>query len=417
MANSSKIRLLYLTAEAWPTFRADVAVLFGKYLPRLGITTDLLTEQETAATGHATSWPGGAPLLFEVPHRRALFYPIKLWRSIRGLIKADANQYDAIQVRDMPVIAMFGLWVARLKGLTFFYWMSFPQSEGQVFRAKARGPKAGLKYWFPLLQGLIGQWILYKLVLPYADHIFVQSLQMVEDVAIYGIDKAKMTPVPMGVDLEISQANEISPSDDPRLTSKRIAVYLGTLDRARNIEILFEMLARAKASCPELILVLVGDTEDNDHRQWLKNQAHLAGVAEAVMWTGWLPTAKAWSYVKAAEVGLSPFPRSYLLDSASPTKAIEYMAVGLPVVVNDNPDQARAVTESGAGLCVPLNAESFATALLELLENSGKRAEMATKGKEYVAHNRGYDQIAIIVAETYSKTLGIKLSQLQNKKP
>lgn len=401
----AKIRLLYLTAEAWPTFRADVAVLFGKYLPRLGLSTDLLTERGPAGTAPALPWAGGKGLLFDVPSARSLFYLAKTWRLLIGLARADASSYDAIQVRDMPVIALFGLIAARLKGLPFFYWMSFPQSEGQVFRAKARGPAAGFKYWFPLVQGTVGQWVLYRLVLPRADHVFVQSEQMVEDVVVYGISRSKMTPVPMGVDLEASLASGIHPVDDPRLTGKRVAVYLGTLDRARRIEVLFEMLAIARASCPDLALVLVGDTEDAQHLAWLKSEAQRLGVAEAVVWTGWLPTAQAWSYVRAAEVGLSPFPRGYLLDSASPTKAVEYMAIGLPVVVNDNPDQARVVAESGAGLCVPLTAKDFAEALVGLMSNSSRRFDMGQRGKEYIARTRDYNQLAEGVVAVYHMAL------------
>jgi hypothetical protein len=29
--------------------------------------------------------------------------------------------------------------VARAKGLPFFYWLSYPQSEGQIDRARQRG--------------------------------------------------------------------------------------------------------------------------------------------------------------------------------------------------------------------------------------------------------------------------------------
>lgn len=406
---SAKIRVLYLTAEAWPTFRADIAVLFGKYLPRLGVTTDLMTESEP---GHAPMppWTGGEALLFEVPRARGLFYIVKTWHLLVGLVRIPANRYDAIQVRDMPMIALFGWMAARMKGLPFIYWMSFPQSEGQVFRAKARGPKAGLHYWFPLLQGSVGQWILYKLVLPRADHVFVQSDQMVEDVAFHGIARSKMTPVPMGVDLETSQAGDIFPNEDARLAGKHVAIHLGTLDRARRIEVLFEMLAIARESIPGLMLVLVGDTEDAGHRAWLQAEAQRLGISDVVLWTGWLPTAEAWSYVRAAEVGLSPFPRGYLLDSASPTKAVEYMAIGLPVIVNDNPDQARIVAESGAGLCVPLEAAAFAAALKELMANPARCAEMGRMGQDYIARTRGYDHLAVIVMQTYAALLGSSAS-------
>jgi glycosyltransferase involved in cell wall biosynthesis len=406
MNTTHRLHLLFVSHEPWPTFRADVAVLFGKYLPRKGVTCDLVTERDAAGADNGADWVAGKAIVCDVPNNRAGQHLVKFWHNLRVLVGCDPAEYDAIQVRDMPLPALLGLIVARRKGLPFFYWMSFPQSEGQILRAKARGARAGLRYWFPLIQGTLGKWLLYRVVLPRSDHIFVQSQQMLEDVAAHGIPPERMTAVPMGVDLESAMPKRILPKEDARLVGKQIAVYLGTLDRARRIELLFEMLAIARQENPDILLVLAGDTEDAAHREWLREEARRLGVAEAVLWTGWLPTHQAWRYVRAAEVGLSPFPRGFLLDSASPTKAIEYMALGIPVIVNDNPDQAQVVRESGAGVCVPLEPEAFARALLELLSDSRRRQTMGEKGRLYVAQARGYDRVAEAVALAYRTLLG-----------
>ena len=101
----------------------------------------------------------------------------------------------------MSVSAVIGLLVARFKGIKFYYWLSYPQSEGQIDRARARGLAGGMRFWFPLIQGHLGRWLLYKVVLPNADHVFVQSRQMQHDLAQHGIAMNRMTPIPMGVDL------------------------------------------------------------------------------------------------------------------------------------------------------------------------------------------------------------------------
>jgi glycosyltransferase involved in cell wall biosynthesis len=86
---------------------------------------------------------------------------------------------------------------------------------------------------------------------------------------------------------------------------------------------------------------------------------------------------------------------------ASPTKAVEYMALGLPVVANDNPDQQQVIAESGAGLCVPMTAEAFANATLALLDDNKLRANMSALGKAYVAQQRSYQQLANALAAEY----------------
>lgn len=397
------IRLLYIVEEPWPTYRADLAALFGKYLPRHGIASDIVTDRDSAALTDSITWPGGAAVLCRAARGPMKRHVMKLWHNAATMLRCDRARYDAIQVRDMPVSAVIGLVLARCKRLPFFYWMSFPQSEGQVMRARARGMRAGLHYWFPLVQGTVGQWLLYKVVLPHADHVFVQSEQMALDLARRGIAAARMTAVPMGVDLELAQVQGIAASDDERLAHKQVLVYLGTLDRARSIEVLFHMLALIVVKLPGVVLVLAGDTEDVQHRAWLQAEAMRAGVNASVIWTGWQPTGLALRYVRAALVGLSPFPRGHLLDSASPTKAIEYMALGVPVVVNDNPDQQQVVNAAACGLCVVLGADTFAAAVLSLLGDPARRAAMGRAGQRYVAQHRGYDTISNRLAASYRK--------------
>lgn len=392
------MRLLYLTAEEWPTFRADIHVLFGKYLPRFGVYSDLLTE--ASLTQAKSPWPAGNAVICEVSSNRALHYIVKCLHQCKVLLTTNYDDYAAVQVRDMTVIALLAIFMCAVKNKPFFYWLSYPQSEGQIQRAKARGMRAGMRYWFPLLQGLVGKWLLYNIILPKSNHVFVQSNYMRDMLAKQGVAIDKMTPVPMGVDIEATQQPWL-PIQNSALKDKRILVYLGTLDRVRNIEFLFEMLTLVHQHMPNILLVLVGDTEDADHRAWLKQEAQRLGVAESILWTSWLPMHEAWCYVLAAEVGLSPFPRGYLLDMASPTKAVEYMALGLPVVANDNPDQQQVIAESGAGLCVPMTAQAFAAAILTLLKDSNLRAEMSTLGKTYVAKHRSYHQLAASLSNNY----------------
>lgn len=396
-------RLLYITHEPWPTYHADIAALFGKYLPRLGLKSDLVTEKNISVT--EVPWNGGATQLCTLPNNRALQHIMKLWHNISILLYSNKRNYSAIQVRDLPVAALFGLTIASCKRLPFFYWMSFPQSEGQILRAKNRGFKAGFRYWFPLLQGHVGKFLLYRIILPRTTHIFVQSEQMRKSVAAFGIALENITAVPMGVDLEAANLQDVQPIQDERLNDKQVIVYIGTLDPERQIELLLEMLALARRTDNKIILVLAGSSPDTYYLTRLQQQANRLGIADAIIWTGWLPMQEAWRYVRAAKIGVSPYPRSSLFDGGSPTKAYEYMALGIPVIGSDNPDQAMSIIDSGAGLCVHLTPECFASALLELLQDEPLRLQMAQNGRQYIADVRNYDQLARKVFEVYRHLL------------
>jgi len=401
-----KIRILYFTAETYPTFRVDVNVLFGKFLPQYGVQADIVAGK-TPGSDEGGSWGGGEAYLCGVTSGSAKKRINTFLHSIKYLIKADTKQYQAIQIRDMPLLATIGLLVARFKGLKFFYWMSYPIPDGQIILAQNRGLSAGvMKFLFPWISGRLGCFLLYRIVLPKADHAFVQSDRMKEDLVQRGIDPEKMTPVPMGVDIEALQNLNITPVNDERLSGKRVLAYLGTFEHTRRIDILFEMLAIIKRQIPNVLLLLVGDTNDEGQRKRLKTKADEAGINDHLIWTGWLPMQKAWSYVRSAEIGLSPFPRSNLLDSASPTKVPEYLALGVPVVCNDNPDQEQIIGETGAGVCVPYTAEEFANAVIKMLNmDKNIRNDIVIKGKDYVNRYRNYKVIGNALADCYKNLL------------
>lgn len=395
------VRILFITAEPCPTFRADVDGLFGKYLPRFGIYSDVLTTRAPDYKGPVV-WGAGAAHVCDGSSYSFLKHSKKFLHCAKHILLADKKDYRAIQVRDMPYLALFCLVAARLKGLPFFYWMSYPIPDGQIARARRHGVVGSPKSWLLWLRGCLGKLLLNRLVLSSADHVFVQSERMRCDLAEMGLAHERITPVPMGVDLAAVESLQLTPSDDPRLVGREALVYLGTLDASRQIEIMFDMLARVRRKRPQALLVLIGDTQHKKHQTWLRLKAQESGVEENVLWTGWLPMKDAWRYVLTGRVGLSPFPRGFLLDSASPTKVPEYLSLGIPVVCNDNPDQKHAIEVSGAGLCVPYAAEDFADAVVSLLnENDADRERRVFSGYKYIRSTRDYEVIARNLANLY----------------
>lgn len=148
------IRLLFLTAEEWPTFRQDVVTLFGKYLSEVNIKSFLITEE--AKHSENVIWRGGDSLICQSSSSRSIRYVLKFLHQLKCLLSINLKEFDAIQVRDMPFIGFFALIISKLKRKPFFYWMSYPMSEDQVIRTKRRSFKAGIRYFFLFYRGRLG---------------------------------------------------------------------------------------------------------------------------------------------------------------------------------------------------------------------------------------------------------------------
>jgi glycosyltransferase involved in cell wall biosynthesis len=397
------IRLLYLTREPFPTFRVDVATLFGRYLPRFGVYSDIVAVRE--GDGGECAWEAGRAFTRLARGRggriRArLMLALDLFR----LVRAD---HAAVQVRDRIFGALLGLWAARLRGKPFYYWMSFPFPDYWLERGSPdpsglAGPGRRLLF---RLRGRLSSWLLYRLVLPAADHVFVQSDAMRTMLESHGLPAARMTPVPMGATIP-ERIEDIPPVDDPRLAGRRVVVYLGALERARRSEVMIEAMAGVRKEFPQALLVFVGDAEDPGERLWFDALVRELGLQDHVLFTGWLPAEQARRYLRTAEIGLSPCARTPSLEVASPTKVIEYMAWGVPVVANDLPDQAYLIGETGGGLCVPLTPEGFAAGILQLLRDPAAARRMGEAGRRAIPGLRSYEVIARSLAEKYRQLAG-----------
>jgi len=392
-ADSAPIRVLYSTAETHPCFRADVAVLFGKYLPRLGVRSDLLALHHSP---DPPSWPGGGCLTLRGPARGAKRHLLSVASDLRMLWRAHQG-YQAVIVRDKSIGALIGLLAARLAGIPFVYWMSFPMVEAWAVFARDRGLSVGLLRWLSAkARATLLHWLLYRVVLPRADHVFAQSDVMVADLCHKGLSPVRISAVPMGVDTE-AMPELLLRRADRDADAVPVFAYLGTLNRIRKPEIMLEGLALLRARGVDARLLLVGDAEEAADRQWLRDCMARLGIAEHVELTGWLPGDEGWQRCVSAVAGLSPFPRTELLESASPTKLVEYFNLGLPVIANDQPDQAFLLRAAG-GECAPLTPQGFADAMQDMLARPAHHATIARAGQALVRATRSYAALAQQVA-------------------
>jgi glycosyltransferase involved in cell wall biosynthesis len=403
-----KAHFLFLLRDTLPATRPDVAVLFGKELPRYGVTCDLVGQCEPEAELKDPRWPPGAMWIIGVAAKGIKGEAVRTYYDLVGLITKLGAKHGLLQVRDKIRSAVIGLIVARLWRKPFVYWMSFPIAEGHATRASQIGRSNGVVVWLAnYLRAWFARFCFYAIVCRFVDHLFVQSDAMMDYMAAHGVPRDRMTAVPMGVDLASFQSVQRSPVPNHML-GRRVIVYLGQLSHDRQSDFLLEVVKHVRESEPNVLLVLAGDAPSSEEQEWIRQRIRDLGVEDHVWLTGWLPQERALPLVSHAEIGLSPIPRGELFDVSSPTKAVEYLALGLPVIANDIPDQKLVIDRSGAGLCVPMTVPAFTTAIVELLADAPATQRMRSAGPKWVAENRSYDRIAQLVAPVYTRLLAAR---------
>ena len=122
------LKILQFVPETLPTFRADVSVLFGKYLPRHQVLCDVVGKASPDAPDLQGFRSVRRPAYQRSRVRRELAY---LWLSLKTLLEAKRGECDAIQVRDMVPLGWLAMLIARRKGIPFYYWVSYLMSSSQ----------------------------------------------------------------------------------------------------------------------------------------------------------------------------------------------------------------------------------------------------------------------------------------------
>lgn len=168
----------------------------------------------------------------------------------------------------------------------------------------------------------------------------------------------------------------VLPPDEPR------AVYVGSLTRARGAADLVEA-ARLIADKTDSALTMLLVGQASQEVEALLRDAVDEGV---VTWTGFLPSDQAMARLDGAMVGLSLLRDEPNYRVSLPTKVMEYMAHGVPVVTTPLPLARDLVEEAGCGVVVPFaDPMAVAEAILDLWTDTDRRRAKGAAGHRLAA--------------------------------
>ena len=395
------LKIMVLTSDFYPPIRPAAKSIFGEEFSRRGHRVDWLMQAADATTRGGQYQHGNGSVFLAATHaggtrrHRLIKYVLDFLNDLRIFPLARKHRYDVIQAKDKYVAATFCWLAARLCGSKFCFWLAYPHAEAQLFAARNRLARYPLLYW---IRGGYRSLLLYKFLLPRADHIFVQSEQMRVDIAAKGIDPESMTSVPGSLNLEIVPYRH---NDDPGPEGPTI-LYVGTLIRARRLDFIIRVFAKVLELFPDARLSIVGAGENPQDEESLHREIITQDINPSyVNFVGRVPIGDVWQHIERSAVCLSPYYPSFALNSTSPTKLIEYMAMARPVVANEHPEQSLIISESEAGLCLPWDETAFAHGIADLLGDPHKSTSMGRKGRQWVEQNRTNAKMTDIVESCY----------------
>ncbi len=208
----------------------------------------------------------------------------------------------------------------------------------------------------------------------------------------------KQTLIYNGVDLDAFQATqaevdnlrtELFPADNKVVyvgEGQKSPVVVGVVTRItpeKGIHFLIRAMAELKETIlndsVDVKLLIVGGPyfqKDQEYMASLKQEAADLGVADSVIFTGFLSDTRV--VTTLLDIILVPS----IIPEACPRTIIEAMAVGKPVIATPLGGSKELVTPETGILVQPENAEEIASAITELASNQEKLCEMGKAARQ-----------------------------------
>lgn len=185
----------------------------------------------------------------------------------------------------------------------------------------------------------------------------------------------------------------------PAAAGRPIILFLSRLDPKKGLDLLLTALPRIVVSHPRAILVIAGSGEPRFVAA-LRGQASSLGVADRILWTGFLDGSTKMSALAAAS--------AYVLPSHSENfgmSLLEALAAGNACVVADGVALAADVHESGAGIVVPCEVGPLADAIGRVLGDSALRRSLGLQAKRLVTQRYSLSSMTTAILALYEAIL------------
>lgn len=369
-------------ARHWVRAGHEVTVLTGFPIHQTGVVEPgyrsrmrrLVYREEMHGVDVVRTW------LMPLPNRRVyeriLTYG-SFWLSscLRGTFLSRPD----IVIASSPqlLVGLTGLWLSRIKRAPFVLEVRdlWPES----LTASGVGNSSSL----PTRSLSLIASLLYRS----CDHVVAVTEAIRQSIITQrNLASTKVSVVENGVETEMFAPTHPSDSvkDSLGLGGKFVVSYIGTLGQAHGLDVAVRAAAALSDRSTEIQFLMVGEGAEKEN---LIAQADRAGLKNIRFIPG-QPRKDIPGLIRASDVCLVLLKKRDVFKTVIPTKMLEFMSCGRPIILGVN-GQARSVLDSAeCGLFVePEDSAALAEAIVRLHQDAHLREALGARGRSYVVEN------------------------------
>jgi glycosyltransferase involved in cell wall biosynthesis len=235
------------------------------------------------------------------------------------------------------------------------------------------------------------------------EHIVVVTPAFREDlVSKWAMPSEKISIVENGVETDLFTPNDGIDTAKSALgiQGRFVVSYIGTLGLAHGLSTVLQGAAQLQATLPEVIFLFVGEGADKERLVSLAQDKGLSNV----LFLPQQPREKIPSIIRASDVCLVPLKKADVFKTVIPTKMLEFMACGRPVILGVDGQARQVLDEAQAGVFVePENQGALVQAIKHLYQDSTLRQTLGGNGRNHIMEHLSREQTAKLYTTVLEK--------------
>lgn len=282
------------------------------------------------------------------------------------------NNYHLIHIHNMPDFLVFSALLPKMMGAKLILDIHDPMPE--VFISKyGEHPE---KLIFKLVS------IQEKISCLFASAIITVNIKCKSNLVKRGIPADKITIIHNYPDPAIFNRSAY-PDQPPHPRDVFTLIYPGTVAPRYGLDTVIRALPEIRSAIPGIRIQIIGMKDG--YGSELQQLADNLGVASNIQFQPMVPPDQIPGLLLAADAGIYPALKDIHMNVATPTKVLEYAAMGIPIVSSRLSMVEEIFGETAVLFFEPGNEEQFARCIIRLYQDP-------EIGKELV---RNMDQIFV----------------------
>jgi glycosyltransferase involved in cell wall biosynthesis len=300
-----------------------------------------------------------------------------LWPLLRFLASSSwwttrrhwRQRYDVVHVHNIPDFMVFAAWYPKLTGTPVILDIHdiVPEFFGSKFGASERSV---------LVRALK---IVEKLSAAFASRVILANHLWLEKYTARSARKEKCSVFINHVDERIFHPRQRTRSDD-----KPVVMFPGGLQWHQGLDIAVRAFAKLRQRLPDAEFHIYGD---GNMKPKLIDLAQELGLNGSVRFCNPMRIQQIAAVMAEADLGVVPKRADSFGNEAYSTKIMEFMSLGVPMVVSSTRIDRYYFNDSVVRFFESGNADALAEAMFEVLSNGELRRGMVARASEYVSRN------------------------------